>query len=93
MNEHGEEGWEPDARRGVADTTYGHQSDLSTIATGFTSSSARLGIICRGTRVPRRFYLRRNHLCCCSPRTKGGSEGQSNPLLGCEQRQWGGGEQ
>ena len=58
-----------------------HQSDLSTIATGFTSSSARLGILCRGTRVPKRFNLRRTHLCCCSPRTKGGSKGQSNPLL------------
>ena len=58
-----------------------HRLDLSTIATGLTPSSARLGFLCRGTWVPKRFYLQ---LCCYSPWTKGPLKGQSNPLLGNE---------
>ena len=30
MNEHEEEGWEPDASRGVADTTFGNEEERPT---------------------------------------------------------------
>ena len=59
-----------------------HQTRHSEHPENAPSSSARLGMLFRGTWVPKRFYLRRTRLCCCSPRTKGGSKGHNNPLLG-----------
>ena len=56
MNEHGEVGWEPDASRGVADTTYGNEEERPTGANSYDklhSNEPKMALEPTSKRAPR----------------------------------------